>query len=415
MPSEWVSTTLGQVVRLQRGHDLPDSERRPGRIPILGSFGITGLHDKARASGPGVTVGRSGASIGVVAFSPVDFWPLNTCLYVTDFQGNDPKFCFYWLKTLNLASFDSGSAQPSLNRNYIYGLPVRIPNVPEQREIAKVLGGLDGRIELLAKTNTSLEAIARAIFKSWFVDFDPVRAKAEGREPEGMDAVTAALFPSKLQDSLMGPIPQGWKAGTLSDFVTFQNGYSFKSADWVASGFAVVKIGNVKPGLVSLNGCSYVTESATNGLDRFRLQQGDLLVGMTGYVGETGLVPMTDRPVYLNQRVGKLCAEGGLSNLGFVYCLVRPEEFKVFAEAQARGSAQANVSGASLLAYPAVVPEPLLLNAFNRLLEPLLEAILSHHRQAELLASIRDTLLPRLISGKLRRVSEAEEMVEAVL
>ena len=111
--------TLGDFVTLQRGHDLPEQDRLPGNVPILGSFGVTGWHDKAKAKGPGVTVGRSGASFGVVNYSAVDFWPLNTALYVIDFHGNDERFAYYLLKNLDFSGHNSGSAQPSLNRNFI--------------------------------------------------------------------------------------------------------------------------------------------------------------------------------------------------------------------------------------------------------------------------------------------------------
>ncbi len=114
----WRTVPLGDFVTLQRGHDLPDSERKPGHVPVLGSFGVTGYHDTARAKGPGVTVGRSGASFGVVSYSSVDYWPLNTALYVTDFHGNDERFAYYLLRAFDFSSFNPGSAQPSLNRNY---------------------------------------------------------------------------------------------------------------------------------------------------------------------------------------------------------------------------------------------------------------------------------------------------------
>ena len=169
---------LGDFVALQRGHDLPEAKRRPGDTPVLGSFGVTGWHDTARAAGPGVTVGRSGASFGVVSYSPVDYWPLNTTLYVVDFHGNDQRFAYYFLKQLDFRIYNSGSAQPSLNRNFIHPIPVDIPPRPEQRAIAHILGTLDDKIELNRRMNQTLEEMARALFKSWFVDFDPVRAKA---------------------------------------------------------------------------------------------------------------------------------------------------------------------------------------------------------------------------------------------
>src|SRR5438128_782479 len=116
--TDWQLVPLGAFVSLQRGHDLPEPIRRPGFIPVLGSFGVTGSHDQAKVQGPGVTIGRSGASFGVVTYTPVDYWPLNTVLYVTSFHGNDPRFAYYLLKSIDFTRFNSGSAQPSLNRNY---------------------------------------------------------------------------------------------------------------------------------------------------------------------------------------------------------------------------------------------------------------------------------------------------------
>ncbi|MFZ1828068.1 MAG: restriction endonuclease subunit S [Candidatus Competibacteraceae bacterium] len=183
MAGEWRDITLGDFVALQRGHDLTEPERRLGRVPVMGSAGQNGFHDTALAKGPGIVIGRSGASFGQVHFSKEDFWPHNTSLYVTDFKGNDPLFAFYFLKALDFDRFNSGSAQPSLNRNFIYPIPIRVPKPAEQKAIAAVLGALDDKIELNRRMNATLEAMARALFQSWFVDFDPVRAKLDGRPP----------------------------------------------------------------------------------------------------------------------------------------------------------------------------------------------------------------------------------------
>src|SRR6266508_3319511 len=219
----WARMPLGEFVTLQRGHDLPDEQRRPGNVPILGSFGITGWHDEAKARGPGVTVGRSGASFGVVSYSPVDYWPLNTALYVIDFHGNDERFAYYFLKRFDFRSYNSGSAQPSLNRNFIHPVLVEVPPLDEQRAIAHILGTLDDKIELNRRTNETLEATARALFKSWFVDFDPVRAKADGRDP-GLPKPLANLFPARLVDSELGEIPEGWGVQSFADTVEIIGG-----------------------------------------------------------------------------------------------------------------------------------------------------------------------------------------------
>ena len=154
----WHDTTLGDFVALQRGHDLTEPQRRVGRVPVMGSAGQNGFHDTALAKGPGIVIGRSGASFGQVHFSKEDFWPHNTGLYVTDFKGNDPLFAFYFLKALDFDRFNSGSAQPSLNRNFIYPIPIRVPKPAEQKAIAAVLGALDDKIENNRKINHHLPA-----------------------------------------------------------------------------------------------------------------------------------------------------------------------------------------------------------------------------------------------------------------
>ena len=216
----WTRMPLGDFVTLQRGHDLPEVVRRPGNKPVLGSFGVTGWHDEARSAGPGVTVGRSGASLGVVSYSPVDYWPLNTALYVTDFHGNDQLFAYYFLKQFDFRVYNSGSAQPSLNRNFIHPVPVDVPPLSEQRAIAHVLGTLDDKIALNRRMNETLEAMARALFKDWFVDFGPTRAKIEGRDPYLASEIWD-LFPDKLDD---GRKPEGWAYRPVSAFSKIKGG-----------------------------------------------------------------------------------------------------------------------------------------------------------------------------------------------
>src|SRR5690606_12218776 len=161
--SEWRTTTLGEFIALQRGHDLPQRERRPGSVPVVGSGGITGWHDAAIAPGPGITIGRA-ANLGVPTFVERDFWPLNTTLHVTDFRGNDIRFTYYLLQTLDLTGFNSGSVQPMLNRNYIKNVPLRVPALSEQRAIASVLGALDDKIALNDRIATTARALGEALY-----------------------------------------------------------------------------------------------------------------------------------------------------------------------------------------------------------------------------------------------------------
>lgn len=159
--SDWERTPLSDVVKLRRGHDLPTQSRRPGSVPIVGSFGITGWHDTMKAKGPGVTIGRSGASFGTAVYVAEDYWPLNTCLYVTDFCGNDPRWVYALLHGIDFSGYNSGSAQPSLNRNFLTAIPVLRPAPDEQRRIAAALGALDDLIKTTRGLVTGLENAAR--------------------------------------------------------------------------------------------------------------------------------------------------------------------------------------------------------------------------------------------------------------
>lgn len=335
-----------------------------------------------------------------------------------DARRSNSLFYFYFFRSPEgrraiEAIVEQGAGASGIRGSDLVNVQVPNPSKQIQDEIAKILGVIDDRITLLRETNTTLEAIAQALFKSWFVDFDPVRAKAEGRQLEGIDATTAALFPDSFEESELGLVPKGWEAGVLSDLASFQNGYAFRSQDWVDTGHPVVKIGDVKPGLINFSGCSRVAPTTVVGLERFKLSRGDLLVGMTGYVGETGLVPRVEPDAYINQRVGRLVTRAGLSDIGMVYCAVRDPAYKAYAESQSHGSAQANVSGAALLAYPVVIPSPEVLSRFNHIVEPLLESILSNHEQAQTLTQLRDTLLPRLISGQLRLPEAMAEITKS--
>lgn len=244
MDFEWQDITLGEFLNLKRGYDLPKSKRNSGNIPIISSSGFSGTHDKPMVYGPGVVTGRYG-TIGEVFYVNESYWPLNTTLYVDDFKGNSPLFCYYLLQTINFRAYSDKAAVPGINRNHIHMANIRVPkSVVTQNNIAVVLKKLEDKITNNLEINQTLEQIAQALFKSWFIDFDPVKAKIavleEGGSQEeatlaamtaisgkGADSLavfehehpeqyaelkaTAELFPSAMQDSELGDIPEGWE------------------------------------------------------------------------------------------------------------------------------------------------------------------------------------------------------------
>src|SRR5437762_7316434 len=210
---EWIDTTIGEQVILQRGIDITKAAQRVGTVPVISSGGISSYHDTAAVKGPGVVLGRKGV-VGSVFYTDQDYWPHDTTLWVKNFHGNDTRFVYYFFKSVahEIAGMDVGSANPTLNRNHVHPLPTKWPPLVEQQAIAAMLGALDDKIELNRRMNATLEAIARALFQSWFVDFEPVRAKLDSRQPAGIDSATAALFPNEFEDSELGHIPKGWDA-----------------------------------------------------------------------------------------------------------------------------------------------------------------------------------------------------------
>ncbi|MEW8394296.1 MAG: restriction endonuclease subunit S [Candidatus Thiodiazotropha sp.] len=200
----WQSATVGDLVSLRRGHDLTENDRKVGTVPVVGSAGPNGFHNQAIAKGPGVVIGRSGASIGKITYVPSDYWPHNTCIYVTDFKGNDPRFVAYLLSTLNLAQLNSGAAQPSLNRNFVYPVRVRYPDPQDQSRIASVLSSYDELIENNRRRIQLLEQAARQLYKEWFVHH---------------------RFPGHEHVKIKNGVPEGWEKKPLGELLTLQRGF----------------------------------------------------------------------------------------------------------------------------------------------------------------------------------------------
>ena len=185
IPEGWQAKTLGDVLTLQRGYDLPSTQRKVGENPITLSGGISGWHEKAQATPPGIVTGRYG-TIGEVLYVEVDFWPLNTTLYVKDFKGNYPKYLFYLLKTVDFDSHKAKSGVPGVNRNDLHELGVLHPPLEEQVKIAEVLTAWDDALETLGKLIAAKLELKRGLMqalltgKKTFQEFETREWKTTG-------------------------------------------------------------------------------------------------------------------------------------------------------------------------------------------------------------------------------------------
>ena len=392
-PDGWRERRLGDVITLKRGYDLPERERVPGPVPVVSSSGVSGYHQESKVAGPGVVTGRYG-TLGKVYFIPGDFWPLNTTLYVRDFKGNDPRFVTYLLQRLDFSGHSDKAAVPGLNRNHIHQEPTRIPtDVGEQRAIAHILGTLDDKIELNRRMNATLGAMARALFRSWFVEFDPVRAKMEGRET-GLPKEIADLFPDRLVDSELGEIPEGWQLEALDSVADFQNGLALQkfrpSQNEIR--LPVVKIAQLRAG--KANSGEWASASIK---PECIIEDGDVVFSWSGSLlvrtwcgGRAGL----------NQHLFKVTSER-YPKWFYLHSILShfPEFQRIAAD---KVTTMGHIRRHHLTDALCVVPPDCLITRVSGLLGGLLERRVANEVASRTLVSLRDALLPKLVSGELR-------------
>jgi type I restriction enzyme S subunit len=293
----------------------------------------------------------------------------------------DPEFAYYWFASpvmvQMIQSRNTGSTIPLINLSVLKSLPIPVPPIDEQREIASYLSAFDSRINLLRETNTTLEAIAQALFKSWFVDFDPVHAKMQGRAPEGMDEATAALFPDSFEESELGDLPKGWRIQKFGDFIDRQSvGKKFDQKTAFASGPVPI-------------------------LDQ----------GKSGVIGfhneEPGIKASLERPVvvFANHTcyMRLICFDfSAIQNVlpfigkgvDTVWAFYATKDRVKFSEYKGHWP--------DFAIEKAVVPPVEFTDVFRRVVDPLTARIRNNELQIQNLAALRDTLLPRLISGQLQ-------------
>jgi len=358
--SGWKTLRLGDFVSLQRGHDLPSRIRVDEGIPVMGSAGVSGYHNEIKAKGPGVTIGRSGVgSMGVVCYSPVDYWPLNTTLYVKDFHGNNPLFAYYFLKTINFRNLNSGSAQASLNRNIVHRLEITVPPRNIQDRIADILSSLDAQIDLLHRQNKTLETIAQTLFHHWFVD-------------------SAA---------------NAWEEKPLDEAASFLNGLACQKypPENDMDRLPVLKIRELRTGI------SDKTDWATKNVPpQYIVENGDVIFSWSGSL----MVKIWNgAQCVLNQHLFKVTSD---FPKWFYYFWTIHYLQKFIAIAESKATTMGHIKRRDLSSSMVLVPSSDELAEMDISMSPLLDKIITNYKQSRTLENLRDTLLPKLMSGMVR-------------
>lgn len=389
--NEWKDIELGDFLTFQRGFDIVKRDmKEDGSYDVIFSSGFGGKHNEFKVEAPGVVIGRKG-TLGSVFYSDTDFWPTDTTLWVKDFHGNNPKFAYYFLPTLKLEQYDCGSANPTLNRNHIHSLEVRIPESPKkQAEIAAVLSSLDRKIENLRRQNETLEAIAQTLFKHWFVNFEFPNADGKPYKSSG-----GAMEPSEL-----GAIPAGWHVGKFADFFhLFSGGTPKTTIDEYWDG----NIQWLSAKDVTSHHKAFILSTektiTTLGLDKSAaklLPKYTMVVSARGTVGNYCV--LSEQMAISQSNFGVISRNSDYLFFGHLLIMSLIHKLK----REAYGSVFDTITTSNFKRLNILVPDVSVLQNFESFVSRTFEKTLLNEQQIQTLTKTRDVLLPKLMSGKLR-------------
>ncbi len=362
--TEWKEYKLGEIGTFGNGKVRPQKQ---GDIPIYGGNGILGYCDEYNYCGETIIVGRVGAYCGSVYYENRPIWVSDNALALKPKNNYNTKFIYYLLKKYNLNEYAEGSSHPLVTQTLLNAIEIIFTDdIEKQKHIASFLSSLDDKIDLLHRENKTLEAMAETLFRQWFID--------------------------KENDS------------TLEQIISIQNGYNFKSNDFKDKGDSqIVKIKNISNGIVDIDSTDWVDKKITNVLlSKFQLHSGDVIIAMTGAeIGKLGIVPNNNRNLWLNQRVG-LVVEKYIGAKYLAYLQLKNDFGQDYIENTATGSAQPNISGLGIekCGFPKLGGEDIVM--MSKQIGSFYDKIVFNLGQIRIITQIRDSLLPKLMSGEIK-------------
>jgi type I restriction enzyme S subunit len=364
---EWKQKQLSDLVLFQRGHDLPRTVMVEGEIPVAGSNGIIGFHNKATTKGPGITIGRSG-NIGTPHFYETDYWAHNTVLFAKELKG-DPKFVFYFLRNLDLSQFNAGSAVPTLNRNHIHEIEIHVPDVSEQKAIAEVLSSLDDKIDLLHRQNKTLESLAQTLFRQWFIE----------EADDSWETVTLG----ELFDIGIGRTPPRKEQHWFST--------NPKDVKWIS----IKDMGNC--GVYIDSTAEYLTAEAVEQFNVPIIPANTLLLSFKMTLGRLAI---TTETMLSNEAIAHFKHKDGSSLFPeFLYLFLTTYKFELLGSTSSIVEA---INSQMIKEMEMVVPDDATLGKFKESIKPTFSKIRENSIQIKTLIRMRDSLLPKLMSGEIQ-------------
>ena len=509
---KWQETTLGTLLLFSNGKSSPGrSDGLPH--PVYGSNGVIGFSDETNADPNTIVIGRVGSYCGSLNYSKKKCWVTDNAIRANPIHTNDAKFLFYLLQTLRLNDWRAGSGQPLLNQTILSSIPVTVPDPEKQRAIAHILGTLDDKIELNRRMNETLEEMARALFKSWFVDFlpvrakmaakqnnpslllpqaesgtwfvyaiecadgslyigqtenlrqrwlqhssskggrwtkshppqrvaywekqpsrqaaverekwlktgfgrkwrkkeiatrtqtgDPVRAKMAGRDT-GLPSDVADLFPDRLVDSALGPIPEGWEIVPLPEILDFKEGPGIRNWQYTnsARGTRFINIRCIQGGDLLLSTANRIkTEEANGKYAHFQLKEWDIVVSTSGTLGRSAVVRRAHLPLLLNTSVIRFRPVDGATSFSYLHGYLNSPVFLDELTLRATGSVQRNFGPTHLKNIRMLYPPYNCIERYEDIAGTFLQLTIANRTHNDALTALRDGLLPKLVSGELQ-------------
>ena len=408
MSEDWSKVSWGDLASLEYGKSLRGYQDSAGTYRVYGTNGPIGWHSEPLCPYPSIIVGRKGAYRGI-HYSPDPFFVIDTAFYLKPKVEIDIRWAYYQLLTQDINGLDSGSAIPSTGREDFYALTVSLPSLSEQRAIAHVLGTLDDKIELNRRMNRTLEEMARAIFQDWFVDFGPTRAKMGGLDPY-LPPELWDLFPDELEDSELGEIPKGWNIAKIEDVAERVAmgpfGSSIKVSTFVDSGVPIISGQHLNNTLLEDRDFRFITEDHADKLAKSNVQRGDVVLTHRGNIGQVALIPDTSRFQRYIASQSQFYIRCNTSKITPLFIVL----FFKTQEGQHQLLANASSTGVPAIARPVTylrsitlcLPPKDLWTVWDKATGGFYRAVARNNREITTLASQRDALLPKLVSGNIR-------------
>ncbi|WP_427831828.1 restriction endonuclease subunit S [Methanobrevibacter intestini] len=385
MSLEFNYYSLGDLVKIKYGKNqkkVQDDEN--GKYPIYGTGGLMGysidyLYDK-----PSVLIGRKG-SIEKVRYIEEPFWTVDTLFYT---EVNDkiviPKFLYYVMSLINLSRYNEGTSIPSLRTETLNRLDLPIPNLDYQKRVLTVLSNIDKKISLNKKINKNLEELIKHIYINWFEDFEPFKGNT-------------------FHDTKLGKIPNGWNVKPLHKFIKFQEGPGIRNWQYVEEdGINFLNIRCIQNNDLILNTANMISKEEANGkYAHFMLNEWDLVISSSGTLGRYAIVRKEHLPLCLNTSIIRFKPLHSINHYAYIYSYLTSRGFYHYLLTMGSGSVQLNFGPTHLKQIDLIVPPEDVLKRYNETVFPIIEKIVKIKAEINKLTKLRDTLLPKLMSGEI--------------